>query len=206
MGYADEDILKMKQQLDRQEEEAHEEDSVQNENEEQITDGMVHIYGEEVLFERKTVEEFGLSMILPADYNLVDEETKAVLYPLGNRPSHVFACGTVQGTVAMNYTPSAVPNEHIKDFLPKIQKLLEQMGPQSKMLKKEVIEKEEHNIGVLQFLSHAIDVNVYNFMTFISLEGKLLIITVSFPNKMSDRYVTLAEQMIDSIAFIEKED
>ena len=197
--------------MKEKEEEQHAESAVEKENKEQITDGMVHIYGEEVEFEQKTVEELRIRMLMPKKYDLLDEEVKEVLFPLGNRPSHVFASGDVQGNVSMNLTPSAVPNEHIKDFMPMIKKLMEQMGPKTKILRTEVIQKEiapkeEINIGIMQFLSHAIDMKVYNVMSFFSMEGKLLILTISFPNKLSERYVTLAKQMIDSLEILAREE
>lgn len=206
MSYADEDILKTKLQLQKKEEEARKEDSVKKETEELITDGIVHIYGEEVEFERKTLEDLKISLILPKDYDLVDEEMKAVLYPMGNVPTHVFACGTVQGSVALNKTDNPVDNAHIKDFLPKVKKLMEQVGPQTLMLSSKTIEIDEHNIGILQFVSHAIDMNVYNMMAFLSIDSKLLIMSISFPNKMSDRYISIGSQVIDSLEFLEEEE
>lgn len=206
MAYEDEQILKMKQKMKEEEEKKHSEEAVEEETEEKIADGMVHIYGEEVLFERKEVEEFGLSMILPKDYELIGDDFKAILYPQGNRPSHVFACGTVQGSVALNLSPSAVTNDGIKDLLPKMKILMEQVGPQTKIVSCEAIQKEERNIGVLEFISHAIDMNVYNMMTFHSIDDKLLILTISFPNKMSDRFVEIGKQIIDSIEIQEEED
>lgn len=206
MGYADEDILNTKMELQKKEEEAHKEDSVKKETEEQIKDGLVHIYGEEVEFERKTLEELKISLILPKDYNLVDEATKAVLYPMGNAPTHVFACGTVQGSVALNQTENPVDNAHIKEFLPKMKKLMEQVGPQTHMISMKTIEMDEHNIGILQFISHAIDMNVYNMMVFLSIENKLLMLSISFPNKMSDRFTAIGNQIIDSLEFLEEEE
>ena len=157
-------------------------------------------------FERKTLEEYGLSIILPKDYALLDEETRAFLYPQGNCPPYVYACQTVQGSVAINLTPSIVPNEHMREFVPKMKRVMEQMGPQTKILSCKTIEKEERNIGILEFLSHAIDTNVHNFMTYHSVNNRLLMLTISFPNKNSDRYVALAKQMIDSIIIEEGEE
>jgi hypothetical protein len=206
MSYKDVEILKAKKQLAEMDKQVQSEENMEKENQESIEDGMVHIYGEEVVFQRRDVSELNISIIMPKEFETLPEDTKKILYPLGNRPSHIFASEEVHFTLGFNHTGNEVPNSRMKEFVPMAKKLMEKLGPKTKIIRTETTTKNERNIGRLEFVSQAVEAVVYNMMSFISIDEKLFIATISFPNKYKKRYVTLGNQIMDSFEVLEKEE
>lgn len=84
--------------------------------------------------------------------------------------------------------------------------LMKAVGPRVTIIEKKVLEKEDFHIGVLQFVSRAIDMMVYNFQYYISMEDdRLLIGGITFPSKYKKRFFPLAKEMIDSICKLKEE-
>lgn len=205
MGFEDEDILKARKDLKKLEEKEEVKDLAAKENEEDIADGMVHVYGEEVKFSQRDIPELKVRVSMPASAEPLSEEMKELFYPMGNRPSHIFASEEVHFTVGMNHSSNPLSNAHIKDFLPMSQKILERLGPKVKIVGNHYYPDETYNKGTIKFYSNAVDCVVENMMGFISLDERLFMITVSFPRKYEKRYETIGEQIIKSLEVIEEE-
>ena len=78
------------------------------------------------------------------------------------------------------------------------------MGPKVTNVEKKAEEKEDFNIGILQFVSRAVDMMVYNIQYYVSMNGKLLMGTVTFPSKYKKRMIPLAKEIIGSIEIMKE--
>jgi hypothetical protein len=135
---------------------------------------------------------------MPDEFTLLDKELVEKIYPFGNRPSHVFASPNINFNIAFNQTTNKIANDEMKEFLKVARKLIENMGPKARIIKTEVDEKEDRNIGIMEFITNAIDTTVYNIVFNVSMDGNILIGTINFPAKYKKRQVALAREIISS--------
>lgn len=203
MKFKDEEILKARRAIEKEAERKHSEDNINKELEESIFDGVIHIYEEEVQFERRRNEEYGISMMMPAASFEVDEELKKLLYPMDKRPKYVYGNESVNITVSFNYTEHKISEEQLDMFLSYSEKLLRSAGPKVMHVKKQMCQRDGYKMAVMEFASAAVDTKVYNIVFYVSIKGKLLMGTIYFPLELKKRQIKIAKEMLDSFA-IEK--
>lgn len=204
MSYQDEEILKAKKAIADEKERLEQKENLEKEAEKSIYDGTVTILGKEVLFQRREITELNISIYMPESFFLLAPDLARLIYPAGNAPSHVFGGEDIQFQMTMNQTTHAVPNDGMKEFVKISAQLLEAMGPKVTIVEKKVEEKENFNIGILQFVSRAVDMMVYNIQYYVSMNGKLLMGTVTFPSKYKKRMIPLAKEIIGSIEIMKE--
>lgn len=205
MGNLDEEILKARRNIKEEEEKNHSQENIEKELEESIFSGKIHIYGEEVEFSRKTIEEYGVSILMPVTSYELDDEIKKVIYPMDTRPQYVFGNRSVNITVSFQHTVHKILKEQLEDFMTHSRKLLLSVGPKVMFLKTNMLEKENDKIGVMEFVSSAMDTNVYNIQFYIPEDDGLLIGAINFPVKYKDRQIKIAQEMLQSVE-IEREE
>ena len=190
MGFQDEEIIKKKKELEQQKKLRESQDRLEKEAEESIYDEIVHIIGEEVHFQRREITD----------------DVKHLVYPGANAPTHVFGGENINFQMSFHQTEHIVPDDGMKKFMDITADLMKAVGPRVTIIEKKVLEKEDFHIGVLQFVSRAIDMMVYNFQYYISMEDdRLLIGGITFPSKYKKRFFPLAKEMIDSICKLKEE-
>lgn len=199
MEKLDEEILKARRSIKQAEEKNHSQENIEKELEESIFSGKVHIYGQEVEFARRTLEEYGVSIIMPVTSYDLDKELKKAIYPMDTRPKYVFGNKSVDITVSFQHTVHKISKEQLEEFLAYSEKLLLSVGPKVMFLQKHTLEKEEDKIGVMEFVSSAMDTNVYNIQFYIPVEDGLLIGAINFPVKYKDRQMKIAQEMLQSV-------
>lgn len=205
MGYQDEEILKAKKALEEEKKRVQSKENMEKEKEESIYDEVVHIIGKEVKFERRVIPELKVSIYMPESFFQFAEEIKKLIYPGANPPSHVFGGEDLNFQMSLSQTEHAVPDTGMKEFVKISAQLLEAIGPKVTIVEKRVEEKEDMHIGVLDFVSKAVDMPVYNMQFYISVDGKLLMGNVNFPSKYKKRLIPLAKEIITSLEMIKEE-
>lgn len=200
--YADEERLKRKKLIREMAEEAAKE-QVEEEKQESIFDGNVRIYGEEFVFERRIIEEAGISIIMPVIFEKLDEEIRKAMFPFGHAPELVYSSDRDMFNIAWKKTSHLVPEENIMEFTKISCRLLERMGPQSKILKKYLCDLGERKIGVMEFLTMAMDGRVQNINCLLPLEEGVMIVSFTFLSKTKERMYPIVSEMIHSIEFLQ---
>ena len=190
MAYSDEEILKIKKQIEANK--AREEAASETE----ITP--------ELEFERRIIEDLEVSVNMPKQFILLDEELKRLIYPGASAPKYVYGGEGIKFQLTFNKTEHIVPDSGIKEFVKLSAQMLEAVGPKVRIIEKKTIEKEGYNIGVMSFVSRAIDMMVFNYQYYVSVDDKLLIGGISFPSKLKKEYMPIAEEIIDSFEIITK--
>ena len=61
-------------------------------------------------------------------------------------------------------------------------------------------------IGIIEFISAAVDMNIYNVMFFFSIENQLMIGNIVTQNKYKNRIAQIAKETIDSLEIYEEEE
>lgn len=200
MSYQDEEILKKRRSMQEQHKKEAEEAQIEKEKQESIFDGSIHLFGKEIPFEYREIEEYGLSIMMPTEFEQMDDELREVLYPYGKAPKYAFASGEIPFQITLNLTENIVPNDGIPKFMVMAKKVMERIGPQARILSNVVVKKEERNIGLMEIATNGVDMSVYNTQFYLSLkENRLFIGAVTCPAKHHNRMVPLIKEIIDSV-------
>lgn len=200
MTYKDEEILQKRKALQKDVQMKQEQEAIELEKEESVYDGTIHLFGKEVAFERRDIIQYGVSIIMPVEFEELDEESKDVIYPYGKAPKYAFASGDIPFQMTLNLTESIVPNGGMPKFMEMARKVMERIGPQARILSSVVVQKEDRNMGLMEIATNAVDMAVYNTQFYLSLQGdRLLIGAITCPAKNHNRMVPLIKEIIDSI-------
>ena len=113
--------------------------------------------------------------------------------------------------MALSQTVHKVPDSGMKEFVDTSAQILQAIGPKVTIVEKIVEEKVDDNgdsfhIGMLAFVSKAVDMMVYNIQYFVSIDGQLLLGTINFPSKFKKRMIPMAKEIIRSIEIIKTEE
>lgn len=206
MNYQDEEIIKKRKAMQAAKQKEEKEETIEKEKQESIFEGPIHLFGKVVAFQRREIEEYGLSIMMPDEFEEMDEELKEVLYPYGKAPKYAFASGDISFQITLNLTENLVPDDGIPKFMVMAQKVMERIGPQARILSNVVVKKGERNMGLMEIATNGVDMAVYNTQFYLSLgENKLFIGAVTCPAKNHNRMVPLIKEIIDSVVIKEKE-
>ena len=211
MAYKDEEILKAKREIEQAEKKIEANKNQEAEAQESIYDEKVHIIGVETHFERRQIPELKVSIYMPENFFQLADDIKKLIYPAGNAPSHVFAGEDINFQMALSQTVHKVPDSGMKEFVDTSAQILQAIGPKVTIVEKIVEEKVDDNgdsfhIGMLAFVSKALDMMVYNIQYFVSIDGQLLLGTINFPSKFKKRMIPMAKEIIRSIEIIKTEE
>lgn len=202
MQYKDEEIMMKKKAAAKADVDKALDQKKEEEKEESIYDEYVHMEGKKVTFLRRDIEDIGISIYMPDIFEALDEETKATLYPLGNVPQYAFAEFSLPFQFTLTKTQHVVPDDGIPKLMEMAAKVMEYYGPKSKILGKGVIKIHDHNIGIIEAVTRALDGNVHNVMFYISINNQIRLGNIHFATKYAERMIPISKQMIDSIEFI----
>ncbi len=209
MQYKDEEIMKIKKQMEEEEKRKKSTKKLEQEMNESIYDEKVHIMGEEVTFERRLIPELGISIYMPEDFFRFSDDITKQICPMGNTPSHLFGQLNIGFQLLFNSTTHQVKDKEIKSFVEVTAKYMDIMGPKVRIIEKGVEQKalqddKMFHIGYVSFVSRALDGNAYNMQFYLSIKEKVLIGSVVFLSKYKKRLIPLAKEIINSIELLEE--
>lgn len=199
--YADEEILKQKR-LIREMAENFDQASIEDEIKVSILEGKVPIFGEEFAFSKVQMEGANICIILPEIFIKLDDETRRMMFPMGNAPEVVLSSDRDLFNVAFKKTSHVVPREHIMEFTNISCQLLERMGPQSKIIKKYTYKLQELEIGIMEFLTMAMDGKIYNVNCLIPFHEGVTIVSFTFLSKVKQRMYPIINEIIHNMEII----
>ena len=196
--YRDEFIQKARREREKLEETRHSEEVVEEEIKQSIYDDTVTVFGIPVIFRDHSIIEDKAVMRMPEDFIPRTEEEIASVYFLGSRPQYVFSNGYLNFMAAFNWTNNVMPDASIFDFTKFAKQAIERIGPKDHFMNEEKITQEGSSLSILQFVAQTIDSVNYNVMFFSSLDGRLLIGSVTFDHKYAKRLLPLVLEMVKS--------
>ncbi len=199
MAFMDEEILKGKRDLEEAKKKYESEKNLEAEAESSIYDEQVMIMGKPVRFERRKIEDINLSIMMPTDFSRISSEMTRLIFPAGNPPTHFYACGDIQFQITLNRTGQTLANDKIPEFLKLSEKMIKAVGPRANIVDRKNVETENLKIGVLSFVTAAIDMPVFNYQFYISIDDSLIIGSILFPSKFKKRFMKIAEEVIMSL-------
>lgn len=199
MVYTDEAILMAREQMEKNEKERHSEKVIREELEHSIYDEEIRIFHIPVRFADLELLEGRITMRLPGDFTPRTQEEIARVYFLGNRPQYVYSNPYLDFALALNWTTHEIDGESLFEAAKNVEYMLGRVGPGTRFLGKEQLKRQEGNLAVFKMLANAIDGVTYMNLFCACVEGRLLLGTLSFDQKLSKRLAPLTDEIVKSL-------
>ncbi len=176
-----------------------EEQSIYN-IENDIDNGFIIVKYKKMEIEEKSVLDGALTMMLPAEFHLMDEELARAKYPDGNRPDYIY---TNEDTT-VNFTFSIddsglINNEEVEEVKNILSSQMRRLYPGSKIEDSQTIQAEEKAVSFFSFDIPLIDGNIYNLMFFMEHREHLLIGGFNCSIHQKKQWRPLVRQMLMTI-------
>lgn len=202
--YTDEQILQMKKNLEQMRRQREEAERIEIENQKSIYEGSVTMLGEEIPFAEREIQDLGIRMWMPVEFELLEDSMRKLVYPNASGPTHVFTREKELMNVSFKQNNNVVPSENMKEFTNLSKRLLEVTGPKVKIVKTHELQAEDLTIGVIEFISEAIDGVLYNYLGLVPLKKGVMLTTIVFKNQHKKRFLPVVQEMMGSIRELEE--
>lgn len=139
------------------------------------------------------------NLFIPDGFTLMDEEAKALKYPMGNRPAIVYTNESGSVNLALNHTQNAASQSDLPKFMEVLAGQFKGV-PDIKWKRKEITKINGRDFIIMEFETPAVTgERMYNLMFITDLEGRLLM--NSFNCKASEYadWESQAQQILNSL-------
>ena len=197
MEHYDEEILKAQKKAASVEKARHSAKTVEEERKQSIYDDHIEIFRIPTKFDDLKVLDGHAMIRMPVDFEPRSEAEIKIMFPSGNPPQELYGNSYSYFIIAFNWTNHEMSVEGIPE-------LMERMGPKARVIKSDIKQRENGNMGVMEVVANAYQGVSYSYIFYAILEGRLLIGTVMFDRKYKDRLLPIAEEIVDSFSPVEE--
>ncbi len=205
MENADEKILSQRAAMEEFQKQRFAKETIEEENKQSIFDRRININKIPVSFSERILLDGQIGLWMPDDFEELTPEAIGEIYLLGNKPELVLGNTYLNFSIGFHYTDHEVPDEYMGEFVKLAQMMLEKAGPKVNIYGKKVKKCGNHTVSSMELVSHTITDAVYNILFFSSLNGRILIGFINFNYKFLKRYKSIAQEILQSLRFIEEE-
>ena len=140
----------------------------------------------------------GISLKIPKDFGIMSQEYLEVKYPLEDRPSLVYT--NEDGSINIGYSvkETSLDNDEAEETTKQVANIYDDIFDSVDF---DIIKKDEHNIGMLKFISPAVDSNIYNHLMIMSVDGKVVMVSFNCMEKDMDEWKDVGDFILKSIVF-----
>lgn len=160
--YGDEDFIQI---LKERQEEARNRD---------IRQGNVFINGSDMAFHEREIIKRQLWMWLPDEFDLLSQDMARLKYPAEGRPDIIYTSQDMTVNISFSKKTAGMrpgEEEMIRD---NVKVMIRRLYPPGSFIDAQTEEAEKSRLAWFDFVSPALDMDIYNLMFFTSLHGKLL--------------------------------
>lgn len=171
----------------------------------EILSGETLIDEKPIIFEKRFFYDETLSVFLPKDFDFMDTEIVKIKYPSENRPNIIISDLAGLYSFMFNHTSSKLKKTEIKEFTDMMKTTLSRSN--ASIIFKSAGQKEINgkNIGFLEFISPALDYDIYNLMYFLSFDERALIIGFNCIKDLSNSWKNIAKAVFETLEIKEVE-
>ena len=135
---------------------------------------------------------------IPKDFGQMSQELIDIKYPNGNPPQFVFTNEETTINVAVSLTENYMEPGQIEGYLAAME---EALGGSVEMLETGVTETAGRTIGEMEFVSAAVDTDIYNHMLVFSEGNQLRIVSFNCTEELRAEWQPVGSFIIDSLRF-----
>lgn len=171
----------------------------------EILSGETLIDEKPIIFEKRFFYDDTLSIFLPKDFDFMDMAMVKIKYPSENRPNIIISDLEGFYSFMLNHTNSKLKEAEIKEFTDIMKTTLSKSN--ASIIFKSTGQKEinDKNIGFLEFISPALDYDIYNLMYFVSFDERALIIGFNCIKDLSSSWKNIAKAVFETLEIKEVE-
>lgn len=168
-----------------------------------INDGQIIVNDYVLPFEVKSYFEENISISLPKEFDSMNPEYVKFKYPSENRPNIIISDINAVFSFTFSLTNSLLNESEIEEFKNNMKKLLGRMNGSILFKSDGIIEINNKACGFLEFISPAIDTDIYNLMYFVSYKEKALLVGFSCPKEDSLIWEEIAKAIFRTLTIKE---
>ena len=158
------------------------------------------IDGEFIDFDEYLVIENKVIMMVPNDFEEMDEETARMKYPSEQRPKTILTDSTGTINILFNWMDEEISNNETESFRDSMIDMFNRLNPAIEIQSTgmEVISGNK-NVAYMEFVHPVLDGNLYNLMFFLELEGRILMGIFNCRTQSMEEWKGPAFEMMESI-------
>lgn len=149
--------------------------------------------------ELKNLLDNKIELKIPKAFDIMSENLIKIKYPSENRPTLVYSNDTGSINVALNLTVNKANQDVILPYKDNFVKTFKSIYPDAKWIGEGVKIINGKKVGFIEFITPAIDTDIYNLMFFTDLEGKLLLCTFNCTKINMDEWDSTAKEIMNSL-------
>ncbi|MDR1548575.1 MAG: hypothetical protein LBT06_08330 [Hungatella sp.] len=165
-----------------------------------IHNGFIIVKYKKMDMKEKELLDGALTMLLPAEFELMDEELAKMKYPGGDRPDYIYT--NEDTTVNITFTlddSGSISNEEVEEVKNILAKQMKRLYPGSKIDDSQPIQAEDKSISLFSFDVPLVDGDVYNLMFFMEYREHLLMGGFNCSIHQKKQWKPLIKQMLMTI-------
>lgn len=165
----------------------------------------VKIQGKWIEFEKRSLANNTISMMVPKNFEPMSMEKVRLKYPSEHRPETILTndLGTIN--IMFQYMDGEVSNSTIEVFRNQIFGTMKRVNPGIKERTIGTVQAQGMQIAYVEFSNNTWDGKLYNCMFYLAIEEKPLMGSFNCPTKEMKYWKDLAIEMMQSIEIIEQE-
>jgi len=167
-------------------------------HENNISDGFIIIDDKKITVKRRFLLDKKMSVIMPEAFTLMSKEVAKIKYPSENRPAVIYTNEDTTINFTFTHRDDKASNEEIPGVKDAIQPLVMRMFPSSSVIESETIEASGKNISYYDYITPALDMEIYNLTFMFSLEERLVLGGFNCPSDAMDDWKPVFLQMLES--------
>lgn len=149
--------------------------------------------------EKKSLLNNRLELKVPKDFQIMSEEMLNTKYPTDRRPKLVYTNESGGINVALNLTESRATQNEIVSYKDYLLQTFKSAYPTAEWKSNGVKTVNGRKIGYLEFVTPAIDTEIYNLIFFTDLDGKLLLCTFNCTINSMNEWNSTAKEIMHSL-------
>lgn len=169
----------------------------------EIKAGETVIGDENTEFEERSFFEDKIKVYIPKEFEKMDEEIVKLKYPSERRAQVILSDLGGIISILFNYTNSTIKEEYISEFKDEMKAMIGKSNASIIFGETGVESISGKKIGYFEFVSPAIDTDMYNFMFFCEIEGKVFIGTFNCTEELSIDWKVVAKAIMRTITITE---
>ena len=136
---------------------------------------------------------------IPKDFQIMSEEMMALKYPSERRPTLIYTDESGGINVALNLTANKANQDMIPAYHNNFMNAFKNLYPSADWKDNGIKEINGKQLGYLEFVTPAIDTEIYNLMFFTDMDGQLLLCTFNCTVKSMDDWTPVAHEIMNSL-------
>lgn len=166
----------------------------------------IKILGKCFRFERRTLAEETISMMIPEKFSPMNPEIAKIKYPSEQRPETILTDETGAINLMFQYMEGEVSNTTIETFRNQIFGMMKRINPGIKEQEIGMVDVAGVQIAYVEFSNNAMDGKLYNLMFYLAVKGRPLMGSFNCRTKEMKYWRGVALEMMQSIQILEMEE